>query len=208
MDLALRADPPRRLPLGRARRADEPRSPSATSGRSTATRSCSSGVNLDVAERRVRHDRRRRPAAARPRSCACCWARSAPTRGSILIDGEPLPAEPGPGPRRRLPALLGVPASDGARATSLLGLEFDARTAARAGCSARPARSAVERGRRPCSTRSASAMSHGHVSGAALGRHAAAAGHRPGADPQAARSCCSTSRSARSIPASAATCTS
>ena len=38
-----------------------------------------------------------------------------PTRGAILLDGEPLPARAGRGSRRRVPALFGVPASDRAR---------------------------------------------------------------------------------------------
>ncbi len=35
-------------------------------------------------------------AAARPLSCACCWAPSSPRRGSILIDDEPIRPEPDP----------------------------------------------------------------------------------------------------------------
>ena len=38
-----------------------------------------------------------------------------PTRGSIILDGEPLPERARARPRRRLPALFGVPASDRAR---------------------------------------------------------------------------------------------
>ena len=159
------------------------------------------GVNLDDRRRRPSSRWSARPAAARPRSCACCSARSAPTRGELLLDGEPLPAEPGAGSRRRLPALFGVPAPDRARQRAarptnsrqapLLGRLFGA---ARRRADRR-APTMIERGRPRAASR--------QVSEPALRRHAAAARHRAGAGHEARRCCCSTSRSARSIPASA-----
>ena len=56
-----------------------------------------------------------RPAAARRRSCACCSARNAPTSGTITARWRAAAARARPGSRRRVPALLGLSASDRAR---------------------------------------------------------------------------------------------
>ena len=134
-------------------------------------------------ERQLRHHGRAPAAAARPPSCACCWASRAPTRGRITVDGAPLRPEPGPRPRHRVPALLGVPAPDRAgqrRARA----RVRAQPGARAGCTA-PAR-------RAANDEAAAMLADvglGHacrcLADRALGRHAAAARDRPGADPQA-----------------------
>ena len=128
-----------------------------------------------------------------------------PTRGEILIDGEPIRPEPGPDRGIVFQRYSLFP-----HLTAIGNLRARPRAAAlaAAGPAVRraPARGAAEgrgdaRGGRP---------RHGArpLSRAAVGRHAAAAGDRAGGDLPNRRSCCSTSRSARSIRASPATCTS
>ena len=128
-----------------------------------------------------------------------------PTRGSITVDGAPLPTEPG-----RDRGIVFQRYSVFPHLTVLgnvvLGLEF-AQSPGSAGCSGGRRRAGARR-RRGHAARGRPGPRARCLAGGALGRHAAAAGDRPGADPQAARSCCSTSRSARSTPASATTCTS
>ena len=157
-------------------------------------------------QRQLRPDGRRRRLRQDAPSCACSSARRRPTRGGIIVDGEPLPGRARPRPRRSSSSATRCSRTSPCCGNVLLGLEFAGSrvlgrlVGRRAGARDRRRRGADR-------ARSASAASR-QVSGLAVGRHAAAPGHRPGADPQARACCCSTSRSARSTPASATTCTS
>ena len=64
---------------------------------------------------RVRHHRRRLGLRQDDVPARCCSESRQPTRGQLLIDGEPIVPEPDAGSRHRVPALLAVPAPDGAR---------------------------------------------------------------------------------------------
>jgi hypothetical protein len=79
----------------RARHEHHPASPSATCGRSTATRWCWSASTCTVSVGRVLHHRRglglRQDHLPAPAAGG-----GGPSRGEILLDGQPLRPEPGP----------------------------------------------------------------------------------------------------------------
>ena len=100
--------------------------------------------------------------------------------------------------RLRLPALRAVPAHDGGRQYRLRP-EGPARAVAPAGAGNPPPRLRAARSRPAFGPRKA-------LSGAAFRRPAPARGARPRHGDRAARCCCSTSRSARSMPRCAANC--
>ena len=125
--------------------------------------------------------------------------------GRVLLDGEPLPGRARTRSRHRVPALLGVSASDrarqrAARLTSSRERRLTARLlGARAARGDREERRADRGGRARRASR--------QISERAVRRHAAAPGDRAGARASARACCCSTSRSARSIPARGRRCT-
>ena len=151
---------------------EELRRPLDARARSTSTSS----------ERRVRRAGRRLAAAARARSCASCWARSSRAAARSWSTGRPLPAEPRP-ERGIVFQRYSVFPHLTVLQNLLLGLELARHRCAAASAAPRAGR----RSTRPTAMleRSASAHARGRYAGRALGRHAAAARDRPGADPAA-----------------------
>ena len=106
-----------------------------------------------------------------------------PTRGTILLDGQPMPHGTGTGPRRRLSALLRVSASDRARQRPSRTRNFERRATRRSSSalraampSKRPGQLIAEVGLVGCGT---------EISRTAFRRHAAASGAGAGADHEA-----------------------
>ena len=124
--------------------------------------------------------------------------------GAVLLDGEPFPAEPGPD-RGIVFQRYSVFPHLTVLGNVLVGYEFEQRplTARLFGA----ARRAGDRKKRSDDRERRARGASRQISERAVRWHAAAACDRAGAGAPAARSCCSTSRSARSIPAPARRCT-
>ena len=137
MDFALAWIARRSFPWAYAQeRSDERARRFAMSGSSTATRSCSSAINLEIAAGAFL-------SVVGPSGCGkstflrLILGQERPTRGTISIDGTPLPAGARARSRRRVPALFGVPASHGARQCADR-LRIRRKPGPRRACAARP----------------------------------------------------------------------
>ena len=183
--------------------ADERASRSATSGSSMATRSCSSG-SISTSPTGAFLSVVGPSGAGKSTFLRLILGQERPTRGAILHRRRAAARRAGPRPRRRLPALFGVPASDRARQCAArlrvraepVSLPPDRRRAARGDRGERqPDRGGRARRRIATNIRAPSPAA------------CSSASPSPRRSRASRRCCCSTSRSARSIPARARRCT-
>ena len=159
------------------RRADERDRRSATSGRIRRRSRARAGQSRDRG-RRLRLDGR--PVGLRQEHLpAHVLGQERPTRGGILLDGEPLPAEPGPD-RGVVFQRYSVFPHLTVLGNVLLGLEFAQQARCRRACSA-PARRAGDRKKRSHARERRPRPRIATNIRRAVRRHAAAAGDRAGA---------------------------